>query len=370
MGMIYTLNNDVLTIFKDLFSLNDQGVYNVINSEFLRCKQILKNKNIKYEDLQKALIPTKDLSYREYAFWFDINQIENESYGREIMSNMLPAMDKKSTYSVLTGDYIDRFDTDYSSEMLLHLLRGQIQVVNESVEISCTQYTIVYFNRLTNAQFNSILKALSPNKWFYGYTELFDSSRLKSYLSLILVNKFLKHKDIIILPNPDGIMDGEADVNIHGYQYEENGYKVRSIDEEDFNTFLSYKIETVLLSREDSAYSMNAIYPRFQYMKNLKFEIPDDKWMYLNRKTFGNVQGKGEIMNTLADELKKQKAFKSYIQNNLCNNYIYKLEKNEYGVLKFCECIGLRTQNEHYRKTLISFKFLPDERKLSLITIT
>lgn len=368
--MIYTINNDVLTIVKDLFNLNDQGVYDEINNEFLRCKQVLKNKNIKYEDLQKALIPTKDLFYREYAFWLDINLIENSFYGREIMTHMLPAMDKKSTYSVLTGDYIDILNTDNSSEMLLNLMREQIHVVNESGEISCNQYTVVYFNRLTDSQFKSILNALRPKKWFYGYTELFDSSKLKSYLSLILVNKFIKYKDIIILPNPDDIMDGEANVNIHGYQYEENGYKIRSINEEAFYTFLSYKIETVLLGHEDSAYSINAIYPRFQYMKELEFEIPDDKWMYLNRKTVSNVQGKGEIMDALADELKKQEAFKSYIQNNLCNNYIYKLEKNEFGVLKFCECIGLRTQNGHYRKTLISFKYFPVERKLSLITIT
>lgn len=107
----------------------------------------------------------------------------------------------------------------------------------------------------------------------------------------------------MIIANPDGFMDQNANINIHGFPYVENGYRIISVDEERFNTFLSYKIETVILSPEDNAFSINAIYPKFQYMKNLKIEIPIEKWKYLNRDTTAEQKGKGEIMKVIASEL-------------------------------------------------------------------
>ena len=367
--MIYILNDCVLNVLRDFFELDDKDVYEVIDHSLSKCKQVLSKKGLAYEDLQKALIPTKDLSHLEYAFWFDRKQMTDGFYGREIMSRILPAMDKKSSYSVLQGDYIDVIENNYSLDYLLRLLDEQIHVVNESEAFKTNQYFVVYFNRLTQKEFEEIHKALKPYNWYYGYTELYESSELKSYLSIILVNKFIKHKNYIIMSNPDGAFNEEENINTHWYPYEDNGYKIISIDEENFDTFLSYKIETVHLSEEDFAYSLNALYPKFEYMSDLKFDILDDKWKYLNRRSEEGKKGKGEIMSILADELKDKESFVSYIQDSLIHNYIYKLEMNEYGVLKFSECIGLRTQNGHFRKTLISFMYSPEERKLWLLTI-
>lgn len=63
--MIYTLNNDVLSMVKDIFSLNEANVYSLIQSEFNRCKALLKKKGVNYDSLQNALIPTKDLNCKE-----------------------------------------------------------------------------------------------------------------------------------------------------------------------------------------------------------------------------------------------------------------------------------------------------------------
>lgn len=368
--MIYTLNNDVLSMVKEIFSLNETKVYSLIQAEFYRCKTLLKEKGVNYDDLQKALIPTKDLDYKEIAFWFDTMQIDNDFYGREIMSYILPVLDKKSSYSILMGDYIDNLPKSNSQELLYELLNKHIKKYHDVNYVGSGQFFIVYINRLTSAQTNAIVDAVKKFDWFFGYTDLFDSSVLKSYLSTILVNKCVKNKNIMIMANPDGLMDPAANINIHGYPYVENGYRIISVDEECFNTFLSYKIETFILPPEDNAFSINAIYPQFQYMKNLEFEIPIDKWRYLNRDTTTEQKGKGEIMKVLASELQDIDTFKECILSNLCNNYIYKLEKNEYGDYKFCECIGLKTKNGHYRKTLISLKYIPNESKLMLITIT
>lgn len=368
--MIYTLNNDVLSMVKDIFSLNEANVYSLIQSEFNRCKALLKKKGVNYDSLQNALIPTKDLNYKEIALWFDITQIDDDFYGREIMSCILPVLDKKSTCSILMGDYLDKLPDSNSQELLYKLLNKKLKKYHDVNFIRSEQFFVIYINRLTTAQTYAIVDAVKNCNWFLGYTDLFDSSALKSYLSTILLNKCVKCKDVMIIANPDGFMDQNANINIHGFPYVENGYRILSVDEECFNTFLSYKIETVILPPEDNAFSINAICPKFQYMKNLKIEIPIEKWKYLNRDTTTEQKGKGEIMKVLASELQDIDSFKECILSNLCNNYIYKLEKNEYGDYKFCECIGLKTKNGHYRKTLISLKYIPNESKLILITIT
>lgn len=368
--MIYTINNDVVSIVRDLFSMKDEHIYTMIQDMFSNCKTVLDNKGIKYDSLQNALIPTKSLKHFEIAFWFDTCKISSSNYGHEIMKVILSVMDKNSVYSVLSGDYIDIIEKQNSQKILFDILEEKIVKKNKSDLKLSDQLYIIYFNCINEQQKNAILDKLSSFDWFYGYTDLFDASKLKSYLSKILINKFIKCKSYVILPNPDGIMNEEENVNIHGYPYEDNGFKIISIDEESFDSFLSYKLETCLLDPKDSAYAINSIYPRFEYMKNLSFEILEDKWMYLNRETTKDQKGKGEIMGILDPEIRNLESFKEYISQNLCNNYIYKLEKNEYGDYKFCECIGLKTQNGHYRKTLLSLKYLPDEHKISLITIT
>ncbi len=42
--MIYTLNSDDMSMVKDIFSLNEANVYSLIQSEFNRCKDLLKKK--------------------------------------------------------------------------------------------------------------------------------------------------------------------------------------------------------------------------------------------------------------------------------------------------------------------------------------
>ena len=53
--MIYTLNNDVLSMVNDIFSLNEANVYSLIQLEFNRCKALLKKKGVNYDSLQKCI---------------------------------------------------------------------------------------------------------------------------------------------------------------------------------------------------------------------------------------------------------------------------------------------------------------------------
>ena len=53
---------------------------------------------------------------------------------------------------------------------------------------------------------------------------------------------------------------------------------------------------------------------------------------------------------------------------NVYNNYIYNIEKNEFGDLKFNVLIEL-FENSERKNALISLKYIPEKNELRLITM-
>lgn len=363
--MIYTINANgylLYSIAKAAFGMSDEDVYEMINEEFAVMIKSLEKKGVKYSNLKRALVPNQDKNNKEVCLVFDISLIPSSFYGYEIFEKILPLLDKESTYSILAGDYIDIIR---NSQYLCYLLEKEIIKCNASLNYYGGQYYLVYFNSITDSQLKLIINGLRGIDWFYGYIFLNVNSKFKTYISNILIQMCIKNKNTVIVSHLADCSDSD-NINIMGYPYEENGFNLISINQDSFNSFLTYKIESILPDKEDVSFSFNALFPRFDCVEKLKLTLSDGKWEYLN----DDEKGKGGILKSLEFESISKEEFSDIIYRKICNNYIYNLNINEYGDRLFNVCVELPTKSGNVRRTTVALKYKPACGEIDIVTIT
>lgn len=369
--MIYTINastNVMFPVIKSCFELSDEAVYKMINDEHTILVEKLKKKNIKYDDLKRALIPNQEKGKNEVCFVFDTNKIQSNFYGTEIYDKFIPLLDKESTYSILNGDYSDILsNVKNSQEFLSKIFYDSINLVNETLFYYSNQYFVIYINSITDGQIKNIESGLKSYDAFTGYAILHNNSIFKSYLSRILSNLCIKAKGTVVLPHSSDYDDNE-NINEKGYHFEDNGFKIVSINDDYYGVFLSYKIESIISDSEDVGFSFNSLFPKFDRIETLKLEISDGKWGFISgTKT---EKEKGGILKSIGCDCLSKEEFSNLVFQKICRNYLYNIRRNEHGDLMFNICIELTTVNENLRKTTIALKYHPDNRSLSIVTIT
>lgn len=101
----------------------------------------------------------------KYASFFDSILIESSIYGYEIFSKLIPLLDRKSTYSILAGDYIDIMSGITDTQLLLkNELNEKTNKYSTSVYQHSSQYYLVYINSITNGQLSMIITGLQKYK--------------------------------------------------------------------------------------------------------------------------------------------------------------------------------------------------------------
>lgn len=366
--MIYTFNNVgncLYSIAKDYFKMSDKQVYDMIQKEFEIMKTRLKSKGIDYTGLKKALIPNTEVNRHELCLIFDVTLINDLHYGRKIFTKLLPLLGNEGVYSVLAGDYINIFQSKKgSSDLLKEILKEQVIPCNNSEYIENQQYYIIYFNNIHKRICDNITTELKKFPAFYGYAYLDHNSRLKTYLSRILVSVFLKKDKTIIASHPSDYLDSD-NIQMNSYPYQENGFKFLSINEESYEPFLHYKIESAFLDDEDQCFSFNALFPKFDSIEKLKVIISDEKYGYISSKE----KGHGNVLESIGYSIADRDKFLESICKKISKNYIYNLEHDlEHEVYKFNLCLEFKKLDGTIRKTIASFKYLFLSGEIFLIT--
>lgn len=364
--LIYTLNtrdNFSIELMKSYFNLDNKEVFVSLNTEFDLCIKRLKMKDINYYDLKKALIPNQDKDKKEICLVFDREQM-GSWYGREVFTYLLPLFNKESTYSIFHGDYIDRARQKDSQDELKNLLFENLVEINKTKWIESNQFYLVYFNCLSNKSIINIIEGLKDYKGFIGYKDVSYRSIFKSYIGTILVNLAIKNKDNIILSHSEDYKD-EENVNIVGYPFEKNGFRVVSINELSYINFLSYKIESLYIDEDDMQNSFNILSKRPSTISNMKLIVKNKKW----KKYLTVESGKGEITKSLGYLVDDKERFIKEIKNRIDRSYIYNLTINENG-MKFNVCVEHPTIGGHIRKTVVALKYCDILKRIRVITIT
>ncbi|HCG8159300.1 TPA: hypothetical protein NJ921_004584 [Vibrio parahaemolyticus] len=362
MESIFTLDargHVLLEVMTDYFKLDASRVHDEINSMFIDTVGILKSKKVAYQQLRTCLSPSIDK--KEVVIVFDTLQISSAWYGGEVFRKIIPLLSKDSSHSVLCGDYIGENDIQ---EDLFYALVSNLVSANKSEYRNSGQYFLVYINNLSEKMLEDISNGLSSYQPFSGYVDVSYSSPLKSYCSFILSNSFIKHKKVIISGHEDD-RDNNEDINVQGYDFEENGYKCVSLQASYFGMFLSYKIERPVVNgfERDSDFSINSMTPVVMPIDDFEIEIDPRKLQYLQEKKTGLME-KAETLDFTKKELEE------LIRSKISNNYIYHLTNlKEHNTKKFNIIIEKELSDGGLFKQMVSLEYLPNDKKLRLITM-
>ncbi|MDY2586735.1 hypothetical protein [Winogradskyella aquimaris] len=357
---IYTINargNMFLEITKEYFSLDDNVMHSEINGMFNELIKVLNSKGIKYESLKSCLIPKYDR--KEIGLIFDSTQIENDWYGYEVFTKLIPLFHKDSTHSILCGDYIG--DIELQNDLFFRFY-SQINQTNEFEYKHSTQFFIVYINNLSENMFDKLTSDLKGFHPFIGFFDLTNQSFMKSYLSTILANSFIKTNKTIIMEHEDD-RDNSENINLKSYPFEQSGYNVKSLQGIYYGVFLSYKIEREVFEgfESDIDFSLNSISPLVSKIKEI--EIEDNKFDYLKTVKKGKLK-KANLISYSKNE------FTELIKKKIKSNYIYNMtDLKSFNIFKFDILIELLNTLNEIVKITIGFEYIPKKEKLRLITL-
>ena len=178
-------------------------------------------------------------------------------------------------------------------------------------------------------------------------------------------NLFVKRESIVIIAHEDDRPNIE-NVNNTFYPFEEFGYQVRSIQEQHFNLFLSFKIERAVLPgyESDTEFALNALSQYIEPLTDLQIVIEEPKLEYLMREKTGSLSKAG-IMSLGADGLK------NLIRRKLAANYIYNLRYvQEHNVMLFNIILEVeRPEGGDSTRMLLSLEYKPTDKYLRVITL-
>lgn len=358
--MIFTLDargNVLLPVIVKTFDLNNKEYAKMVSNAFEEFENKLSEKSITYDKLKSALIPVHKDKY-EVAFVFDSTSIDSSWFGYDVFEQILPALNKDSTCSILCGEIIaDNLPLD----IVYKIMFSDIKQFHATSFRHPTQYFVVYINNLTESHKEAIITKLKRYIPFIGYVDTTFASYFKSLISRSLVHLCIKHKNIIILSHEDDLDDSQ-NVNNCGYSFEKYGFKYISIKEMYFSLFLSYKIESVMADVEDLNYSMWSIAPNYK-PSTFNVHVDERKIEYLNRD-------KSELMKKLGLKSYTAKEIEELIKYQLDKTYFYNLEYLEgYSIPKFNVSLELETTSKEKRKVVVALKYSNQKNAFELITM-
>lgn len=362
MDTIFTLNargNIYLEVVREHFSLSERQVRTEILAMFRQTVRALAASGVDYQKLKSALVPSLDRN--EVALIFDSNAIASESYGADVLSQVLPLLDPRSTQSILVGDLIA---SDEQQSFVVSMLRHSLIQTHSFEFIHSTLLFAVYINNLTDTVLHALHSGLSQYDAYLGFIPTKYASVAKTFLSTTLADLCVKHGKIAILAHEDDRSNDE-NVNITLYPFEQSGYDVRSIQQHSYSHFLSYKIEREAISDisgGDTHFSLNALSERIIPLSEMPVLIEESKFEYL-------VQTGKLIKPGLAEPSKKE--LTRLIQGKVAANYIYNLRyQPAHDTISFNTVVEIPHASSAAPTRLnVSLEYMPERRTLRLITL-
>lgn len=362
METIFTIDardNCLLEFTSDYFKLDHNIMHSEINNMFKETVDILKNKSINYQELRNCLTPSTEK--QEIILVFDSIQIDSSWYGGEIFERIIPLFDRRSTHSVLSGDYLDH---KLEQDRLYSELVSSIHLKNPCEYRHSSQFYFVYINNVSQKMLNDLDTGLTSYKPYVGYIDVTFSSFMKHHASLSLVNSFIKHKSIVINEHEDDRENSE-NINMSGYAFEKNNYTCVSLQSSLFGLFLSYKIERPIFGafRRDTDFSLNAISKNILNIDEFNVEIDEKKLTYLRENKTGRMKKSG-LINFNKSEIE------SLIRDKIASNYIYNLTYlKQYGTMKFNILIEKELDLDERMRMMVALEYIPAKKMLRLITM-
>jgi len=348
-------SNIQLEVIADQFGMSAQEIFREIWSNVRHLRSVLSQKGIDYLELAGALVPKTDREER--AFVFDWSQMGGW-YGGEVMSCLLPALHRNSSRSVLIGDWAaqvrPRAMLRESGTKLEHSVGGLT-----AQEIPDTLF-FVYLNNLTRSMIAALNKAFVPLRGYVGSLDMTRGSIFKAMLSTMLIRHCVQHRKTVVLGDPDdddGLWDNAA---VSLYDFEEHGFRVRTVPDYLYGPYLSYKIERPVFDFDwqDARFSLNAMSPNPRPLAECHVLLTESRLQYLLSEKAGSLT-RADFLGLGAEDIAEQ------IQRKLDANYIYNLSRSEkFETLKFNIVLEIGRA-----RLVCALKYRPEDKQVEVITL-
>ena len=245
-------------------------------------KEKLKLENVMYEKLKPVLSPANK---GDVAFVFDWSKVKKSDYGEYILDLLMPYLCEKN-FCYLHGDYCIYSDSLFQKSIKIDQLKESLyEECNDFVDASL--YYIVYISGLGIKYAKIINNYLKQNEISYvGFSDLKYNSYFKTFLSMTLIQAFVKYKNVIIEPDVD--VQYVEKKNYSNYiSLKKYDYTFLNINSDYYCIFLEYRIPALICNRTNDLYYslkyLNSDATR-ENVKNLKIIISKDKILYLLKK--------------------------------------------------------------------------------------
>ncbi|MGN6202146.1 MAG: hypothetical protein ACTHNY_07050 [Solirubrobacterales bacterium] len=348
----------MLEVIRSQFDLSPAVMRREIEQALEITVDAIAAKGVQYSKLKNALIPQRDRWER--AFLFDTDRIEEGWYGLPVAEALIPLLPRQLSCSIQLGDLIIE-----DQELGFDLLRSYA-VPCRPVQLGYTnQIYCLYLNNLTRTMAESITEGLRGYEGFCGYVDATFSSPMKDWLSVTLVDGYLKHRGTVLNGHEDDVPD-EEDRNMKGWPWEAHGYSCRSIRDMYFHLFLSYKIERRVLpwAETDTHFALTAISGRPLPLADLDVEVAAAKRKYLQENHGSSLARAGliELSEEKLAEMIKDKINDSYIY------YLRYLEEHDSSLFNLMLEVE-DPEKERVTRLLASLEYCPQQRLLKLVTL-
>lgn len=360
-GPIWTLearDSVFLEVMTEEFSLSDAQIRRLLVSSHEQVIAALSRKGVGYAELKWALMPRSDRAER--AYFFDRRLIDSDSYGRAVVRRLLPLLHRDATCSFLVGDLIPE-----DKEWALGVLSGEEHLRPRESLSDSRQLYCIYINNLTSRMAHQLHEGLTSYDAYAGYADTTFSSDMKNWLSVTLVNRYLKVGPTFLTMGEDDD-DRHEDVNVPGWPLEAFGYRYRSVAWTDFNLFLSYKIERAVYKgfEGDTRFALASISGVVQDLSMLEVRVDEAKAKYLQAEHGGSLRRAGLGG---ADPTQLQEAIRSKVGSN----YIYYLRFKEEGNASLFNIMIEFTPADQPRpvRMTAALAYEPERRQLRIVTL-
>lgn len=312
---IHCLNNysniAISVIISDLGLRSDQVRSMILQHHRLVVSQ-LRDASIGYRELGNALVPKP--RRHEVAFIFDTDLRRRAAYGYEIAKLWIPALRKQGPEKTVlrVGDVLDLPD-----ELVWQEFEDRLVGPSDWPRRPAGGYFVAYMTNMSPTQYTNVHAALMNSGGGYlGYVDCSTWCPFKFGLHLPQVGLRLRD-DIICDRNLDG------DVNLIGYPFEENGFRVVGIDEALYGPFLSHRLDNGVpqWADDDSSVALSLLGGDLQPATTTRVVIDERRIRYLNADHRNSLQTAGLASldhDALAD------AIKSKLTNGLVYNIRFK----------------------------------------------
>jgi len=362
MDTIITLNTRssvLLSVVQEHFNLDSVQMRREIISMHGELLQALAHKNIEYENLRSALVPSE--KNFEAAFIFDSRDIDDSWYGLQVFEAIIDLLNRESTQCVRAGDLICD-DQPFVREVMEESL-----ILNRPLNYAhSTYYYCIYINNISKNRMELIDNGLKKHKYYVGYIPTTLRPLARYFLSTTLASIFLKHKSVILTSHEDDVPNN-VDSPLSPYPFEDHGYVQRTLQARLYELFLTYKIERPYIndsiSSEEESLSISSVSDMYIPLDKCSIEIEEAKYEYLLKNKLGKLKQAG-LENLTRDELAEQ------IKSKIRQNYIYMMRYlDQHDVILFNTLLEFPYPDGYPVRVVVAFEYQPTVREIRLVTL-